>query len=108
MQAFFHFLATNPYILLFATVGLAVWIGRQTIAGYGLGMVAAAIVVGCALSVWGSVYGEKLELNNFTRLLFYYLFMYGVGLRVGPSFVNSLGGDGIKFTFLAFVSCVCA
>jgi putative transport protein len=43
MQAFFHFLATNPYILLFATVGLAVWIGRQTIAGYGLGMVAAAI-----------------------------------------------------------------
>ena len=106
MQAFFHFLATNPYILLFATVGLAVWIGRQTIAGYGLGMVAAAIVVGCGLSVWGSVYGEKLELNNFTRLLFYYLFMYGVGLRVGPSFVNSLGGDGIKFTFLAFVSCV--
>jgi putative transport protein len=106
MQAFFHFLATNPYILLFATVGLAVWIGRQTIAGYGLGMVAAAIIVGCALSVWGSVYGEKLELNNFTRLLFYYLFMYGVGLRVGPSFVNSLGGDGIKFTFLAFVSCI--
>jgi putative transport protein len=106
MQAFFHFLATNPYILLFVTVGLAVWIGRQTIAGYGLGMVAAAIIVGCALSVWGSVYGEKLELNNFTRLLFYYLFMYGVGLRVGPSFVNSLGGDGIKFTFLAFVSCI--
>ena len=47
MQAFFHFLATNPYILLFVTVGLAVWIGRQTIAGYGLGMVAAAIIVGC-------------------------------------------------------------
>jgi putative transport protein len=106
MQAFFHFLATNPYIMLFLTVGLSVWIGRQTVAGYGLGMVAAAIIVGCALSVWGSVYGEKLELNNFTRLLFYYLFMYGVGLRVGPSFVNSLGGDGIKFTLLAFVSCV--
>lgn len=106
MQAFFHFLAANPYILLFLTVGLAVWIGRQTIAGYGLGMVAAAIVVGCGLSVWASAYGEKLELNNFTRLLFYYLFMYGVGLRVGPSFVNSLGGDGIKFTALAVVSCV--
>ena len=106
MQAFFHFLATNPYILLFFAVGFAVWIGRQTIAGYGLGMVASAIVIGCGLSVWASVYGEKLELNNFTRLLFYYLFMYGVGLRVGPSFVNSLGGDGIKFTFLALVSCV--
>ena len=32
--------------------------------------------------------------------------MYGVGLRVGPSFGNSLGGDGIKFTALAFVSCL--
>src|SRR3954452_3930753 len=106
MQAFFAWLAANPYVLLFATVGLAVWIGRQTIAGYGLGMVAAAIVVGCALSVWASTYGQKLELNNFTRLLFYYLFMYGVGLRVGPSFINSLGGDGIKFSLLAVVSCV--
>ena len=34
---------------------------------------------------------RKLELNNFAKSLFYYLFMYGVGLRVGPSFVNSLG-----------------
>lgn len=106
MQTFFHFLATNPYVLLFLTVGLSVWLGRQTIAGYGLGMVASAIIVGCGLSVWASTYGEKLALDNFARLLFYYLFMYGVGLRVGPSFVNSLGGDGIKFTFLAVISCV--
>jgi putative transport protein len=106
MDAFFHWLAANPFILLFVTVGLAVWLGRQSVAGYGLGMVAAAIIVGCGLSVWASVYGVKLELNNFTKSLFYYLFMYGVGLRVGPSFVNSLGGDGIKFTVLAVVSSV--
>ncbi len=90
MSAFFNFLAANQFILLFLTVGLAVWLGRQSITGYGLGMVAAAIIVGCGLSVWASAYGIKLELNNFTKSLFYYLFMYGVGLRVGPSFVNSL------------------
>jgi putative transport protein len=106
MQAFFEFLAANPFILLFLTVGLAVWIGRQTVAGYGLGMVASAIIVGCGLAVVGSTFGVKLALDNFTKSLFYYLFMYGVGLRVGPSFVNSLGGDGLKFTFLAVVSCV--
>lgn len=106
MQAFFEFLSHNPYILLFLTVGLAVWLGRQSIAGYGLGMVAAAIIVGCGLAVAGSAFGVTLQLDNFTKSLFYYLFMYGVGLRVGPSFVNSLGGDGIKFTFLAVVSCV--
>src|SRR3954470_11702600 len=106
MQAFFSWLGANPYILLFFTVGLSVWLGRQTVKGYGLGMVASAIIIGCGLSVWASTYGQKLELNNFTRLLFYYLFMYGVGLRVGPSFVNSLGGDGIKFSLLAVVSCL--
>src|SRR5258705_4189517 len=106
MQAFMEFLSKNPYILLFFVVGLAIWIGRLSIKGYGLGMVAAAIIVGCTVSVVGSMYGQKLELNNFAKLLFYYLFMYGVGLRVGPSFINSLGGDGIKFTLLAVVSCV--
>lgn len=108
MEPFFHYLAANPYVLLFLTVGLAVWIGRQTVKGYGLGMVAAAIVVGCGLSVWGSAYGARLELDSFTQLMFYFLFMYGVGLRVGPSFLNSLGGDGLKFTLLAVVSCVAA
>jgi putative transport protein len=66
-------------------------------------MVAAAIIVGCGLSVIGSIYGQKFELNNFTKSIFYYLFMYGVGLRVGPSFINSLKGDGLKYTVLAVI-----
>jgi putative transport protein len=108
MATLFHFLASNPYVLLFLTVALAVWLGRQTLMGYGLGMVASAIIIGCGFSVWASTYGIKLELNSFTQLMFYYLFMYGVGLRVGPSFLNSLGGDGLKFTLLAIVSCFMA
>src|SRR6476659_1333523 len=106
MQSFFQYLQQNPFLLLFFVVGLAVWIGRASIKGYGLGMVAGAIVVGAGLAVWASSYGVKLELNNFAKSLFYYLFMYGVGLRVGPSFINSLKGDGLKFTFLAVVSSV--
>ncbi|MFK4508435.1 transporter [Bradyrhizobium daqingense] len=106
MQAFFEFLRQYPYLLLFFVVGLAVYIGRANVKGYGLGMVAGAIVVGAGISVWASSYGVKLELNNFAKSLFYYLFMYGVGLRVGPSFINSLRGDGIKFVFLAVVSSV--
>lgn len=103
MKSFFDWLAANPFALLFFAVGLAVWVGRFSFKGYGLGMVAAAIVVGCGLSTWASAYGVKLELNNFAKSLFYYLFMYGVGLRVGPSFVNSLKGDGLKFTLLAVI-----
>src|SRR5687767_8736314 len=106
MKAFFEFLLANPYILLFLTVGLAVWVGKFSVKGYGLGMVAAAVVVGAALATWASTYGVKLELDNFAKSLFYYLFMYGVGLRVGPSFFNSLKKDGITFTILAVVCAV--
>jgi putative transport protein len=103
MQAFFQFLADNPYILLFFTVGMAVFVGKFSVKGYGLGMVAAAVVVGAALATWASTYGVKLQLDNFAKSLFYYLFMYGVGLRVGPAFFNSLKKDGITFTILAVI-----
>jgi len=101
MKAVFDWFLANPYILLFFVVGAAVAVGKVTVKGYGLGMVAAAIVVGAGLSAWASTYGTALKLDNFAKSLFYYLFMYGVGLRVGPSFVNSLKGDGLKFTVLA-------
>lgn len=104
MHAFLVFLQHNPYILLFAVVGLSVWVGRWTVKGYGLGPVASAITIGCAVATWGAANGVEFTLDTFTKSLFYYLFMYGVGLRVGPSFINSLKGDGLKFVFLATLS----
>jgi putative transport protein len=101
MKEIFAWFAANPYILLFFVVGGAVAVGKITVKGYGLGMVAAAIVVGAGISAWASTYEVKMALDNFAKSLFYYLFMYGVGLRVGPSFINSLKGDGLKFTVLA-------
>jgi putative transport protein len=106
MEAFFEFLKANPFMLLFITIGLAVWVGSFSVKGYGLGMVAAAIVVGVALATWASTYGIKLQLDNFAKSLMYYLFMYGVGLRVGPSFFNSLKKDGVTFTILAVICSV--
>jgi putative transport protein len=106
MEAFFQYIAANPFLLLFITIGLAVLIGRFTVKGYGLGMVAAAVIVGVALATWASTYGVKLQLDNFAKSLMYYLFMYGVGLRVGPSFFNSLKKDGLTFTILAVVCSV--
>jgi putative transport protein len=101
MKELLTWLAANQFILLFSVVAGAVILGKATIKGYGFGMVASAIIVGAGLSAWASTYGIKMGLDNFAKSLFYYLFMYGVGLRVGPSFINSLKGDGLKFTILA-------
>jgi putative transport protein len=106
MDAFFGWLGGNSFVLLFFVVAGAVLLGRVTIKGYGLGMVASAIVVGALVSALASTYGVKMSIDNFAKSLFYYLFMYGVGLRVGPSFINSLKGDGLKFTGLAVLCSV--
>jgi putative transport protein len=39
---FLQYLKANPFFLLFLTVGLAVWVGKFSVKGYGLGMVVMA------------------------------------------------------------------
>ncbi|WP_094812977.1 aspartate:alanine exchanger family transporter [Bordetella genomosp. 12] len=104
MHSAMQFLADNPYILLFLTIGLAVWVGKLNIKGYGLGSVAAAIVVGCLLATAAASYGVKFHLDDFAKSLLYYLFMYGVGLRVGPSFLNALNKESINYAILAVIA----
>ena len=104
MQPFLQWLAANNYILIFSVVLCAALLGKVTVKGYGPGMVASAIVVGAALSATAAMMGVRMDIDGYTRSIFLYLFMYGLGLRIGPSFIHSLSGDGLKFTVLA-VSC---
>lgn len=104
MQWLMEFLGNNPYILLFLTIGLSVWVGKFSFKGYGLGSVAAAIIVGCAVATIGSAFGVKFHLDDFAKSLLYYLFMYGVGLRVGPSFINALNKESINYAILAVIA----
>ena len=106
MQPFVQWLASNTYLLLFGVLLGAVLLGKVTIKGYGLGMVAAAIVVGAALSAAASAMGVRMAVDGFTRSIFLYLFVYGLGLRLGPSLIHALEGDGLRFTVLAVVCSV--
>jgi len=51
------------------------------------------------------MYGSQTQSQRLTKSLFYYLFMYGVGLRVGPSFLNSLSREGLRYALLGVISC---
>jgi len=69
-------------------------------------MVAAAIVVASPWRPGPLSMGSRCSSTTLAKSLMYYLFMYGVGLRVGPSFFNSLKKDGLTFTILAVVCAV--
>jgi putative transport protein len=106
MQEILKWLAGNDYILLFVVALGAVLLGKVTIKGYGLGMVASAVVVGVTLSAIAESLGVRMSIDDGVKSIFYYLFMYGLGLRVGPSLAHCLRGDGLKFTGLAIASSV--
>lgn len=104
MEGLFYYLSKNPYVLLFLVLALGMLIGRIRIRGYALGRTAAAMLIGCFVASLSALYGFPLSIDVFTQNLFYYLFMYVIGLRLGPSFFNTFKGNGHKFAFLAFLS----
>ena len=97
----FLFLQKNPYVLLFGVVAGAAALGQTKIGNVGLGTTAAAIFIGSAISISAATYDVTLQLDEFTKLFCYYLFMYAVGLRIGPAFLNSFDRDGAKFAVIA-------
>jgi putative transport protein len=104
MHSPLQWLAANPYVLLFVVVLLSVLLARVTIQGQGLGLVASTIVVGAGLAAASTLSGIRMGVDEFARSLFFYLFAYGLGLRVGPALANGLRDDGPKFALLAVIS----
>ena len=105
-MALFEFFNSQPYILLFTVVALAAALGRLRFGNFALGTTASAILVGAGLSITSASFGVVLELSEFTKLFAYYLFMYAVGLRIGPAFVNSFDREGVGFAIVAVAASV--
>ena len=106
MHALFAWLAANPLVLLFSVVLGAVLVGKARIWGCGLGIAGSAILVGAALSAIAATHDVRLSIDPVVRALFLCLFMYGLGLRLGPSLAAAFRGDGRRFTALAVLCCV--
>lgn len=106
MRETFQFLAAQPYVLLFVVVALAAAVGRVRVAGFTLGTTASAILVGAAISIGSAAMGVELKLDEFTKQFAYYLFMYAVGLRIGPSLINSFDREGLGFALIAVIASV--
>ena len=103
MQSLFQWLAANEYVLVFVVVLGAVLLGRVSMKGYGLGIVASAIALGTAISASASAMGVTMAIDDFTQSIFYALFMYGLGLRLGPSLAGAFTREGLLFAALATI-----
>lgn len=89
---------TQSLIVLLIAVSVGFFVGRIRIGSISLG-VAAVMFVGLFLGHFGYRMDESILV--FARDFGLILFVYGIGIQVGPSFFSSFKKDGLLFNLLA-------
>jgi putative transport protein len=90
--------AAGAVLVLSVVAALGLALGAVRIRGVGLG-IAGVLFVGLALSHFGVHVEERTR--EFARELGLVLFVYSIGLQVGPGFLASLRRHGLRLNLLA-------
>jgi putative transport protein len=88
---------TQSLIVLFLAISVGFFVGRIKIGSISLG-VSAVMFVGLFLGHLG--YSMNAELIQFVREFGLILFVYGIGIQVGPTFFSSFKKEGLIFNAL--------
>ena len=89
---------TQSLVVVMIIIGIGVFVGRLKIGKVSLG-VSAVMFAGLFLGHFG--YRVNGNIMVFIRDLGLILFVYGIGIQVGPSFFSSFRKEGLKFNILA-------
>jgi putative transport protein len=89
---------TQSLIVLLIAISIGFFAGRIRVGNISLG-VAAVMFVGLILGHYGYRMDESILV--FVRDFGLILFVYGIGIQVGPSFFSSFKKDGMLFNLLA-------
>jgi putative transport protein len=101
---FCHALAAQPFVLLFLVLAGGYALGRATFKGVSLGATASTLVLALGFSlVSAEAFNVKYAIPDFAGTVFFNLFMFSVGMKVGPQFVSGLRRDAGKFIILALI-----
>lgn len=85
-------------VVVLVAISLGIFIGRLRIKGVSLG-ISAVMFSGLLLGHYGYTLDEPTL--RFLREFGLILFVYGIGIQVGPSFFSSLKKEGLKFNILS-------
>src|SRR5262245_20239649 len=109
MEGIFHFLQSQPFFVIFGVVALGMWLGARKIGGIALGSVVCIILVGLVLSIWAhTAAGVSLELPDILKTVFFNLFIFAIGVKIGPQFFAGLERDGWHLVAIGAIVAVLA
>lgn len=100
MEWIFTQLRNYPELAIFLTLFLGFWIGKLKFGKFSLGTVTSVLLVGV-------IVGQlDIKISGPVKSVFFLLFLFAVGYKVGPQFFRGLKKDGLPQVLFAVVMCV--
>ena len=100
MEWIFNQLRERPELAIFLTIFLGFWLGKLRIGKFTLGTVTSVLLVGV-------VVGQlNIAVPGPVKSVFFLLFLFAVGYKVGPQFFRGLKKDGLPQVAFAVLMCI--
>jgi len=100
MEWIINQLRERPELAIFLTLFLGFWLGKLRIGKFSLGTVTSVLLVGVLV---GQL---KIDVPGPIKSVFFLLFLFAVGYKVGPQFFRGLKKDGLPQVGFAVLMCV--
>ncbi|HEY1265994.1 MAG TPA: aspartate-alanine antiporter [Candidatus Binatia bacterium] len=100
MDYFFNALRQNPELAIFLALALGFAVGRVKIGGFSLGTVVGTLLAGVVI---GQL---DIKVPALVKTVFFDLFLFTTGYKVGPQFFRGLKRDALSQMALTAVLCV--
>ena len=100
MEWIINQLRVHPELAIFLTIFAGFWIGRLKIGKFSLGTVTSVLLVGVLV---GQL---NITVDGPMKAVFFLLFLFAVGYKVGPQFFRGLKKDGLPQVGFAVLMCI--
>lgn len=100
MEWIIHLLRQHPELAIFLTLAAGFWIGKLKIKQFSLGVVTSVLLVGVLVGQLDITIDEPV------KSVFFLLFLFAIGYKVGPQFFRGLKKDGLPQVEFAALMCV--
>ncbi|WP_441249130.1 aspartate-alanine antiporter [Kitasatospora sp. McL0602] len=96
-----HVFKPYPELLIFLTIAIGFLVGKVRYKAIGLGA-----VTGCLIAGLFTGWVTDVTINGTVKSVFFIMFLFALGYKVGPQFFRGLKKDGLPQVGVAVVVCV--
>lgn len=100
MEWVIHLLRQHSELAIFLTIAAGFWIGKIKVGQFSLGIVTSVLLVGVLVGQLNITIEEPV------KSVFFLLFLFTIGYKVGPQFFRGLKKDGLPQVGFAVLMCV--